>query len=227
MKKLTFLLATLAATNLLNAQTMAEESPKTGTIDVTGTAKMEMQPDFAEVRIVVETTANSAKDAQQSTMEKMRDVLEYLKSQSFVREVGTEGIRLSRNYRNDGKGFAGQQSVRFEITDINRWDEVAVALLERGVNDIRNIQFKSSQAEKMQEKLLAQAVENARQKASLLASQTGRQVGRALHISDKMSSGPRPMEYAQADGLMASSRSSVEAGNITLAAVVNVIFELK
>lgn len=208
---------------------MAQQpEPLRGTVDVMGEASVKLAPDYAQISIVVEKEAKLPAEAQQSTMKEMSEVLTYLRSIKNISDVKTQVVELRpriRDYQKGEKDYYARQVVSFKLMKLEQYDEVILGLLQKGIDGIGQVQFRSSSEEKLEESLLKQAVADARNKASLLAGELGQEIGKAVFITDRNGSGAYP-RYEGARMMKMDSGPSVEPGELELSVTVNVRFEL-
>lgn len=206
------------------------QSSTAGTISVKGEAELSLPADYAMVQITVSHESGNAKEAHGQVTEEMGKVLEFLKKQEGIADVRTTRVNLRpRNIgpRGETSGYYANQTLHFRLNKLENYDDLMLQLIAMGVNGIDNVSFQSSQADEVEQTLLKQAMQDAREKAELMAGQYGQNVGKATYISDNINSGgPRPMfEYKSAN--LAVSGPSVEPGEITVSTSVSVEFELK
>ncbi len=231
MKTLTFLGALIisAALQPAFAQAPAQQvEPQPGTIDVIGEASVNLAPDYATINIVVEKQHLKPAEAQKATMEEMSAVLSYLKSVKNISEVKTQVVELRPVYRDYQKGekeYMARQIVSFRLNDLEQYDDVILELLQKGIDGIGQVAFRSTAEEKYEETLLKQAVIDAREKATLLAAELGQSIGKATFITDRSYNSPYPHPEG-ARMLKMDSGPSVEPGELTLSMSVNIRFQL-
>lgn len=225
--QLSALALVLAVANTAPAQT-AENTQATpaGTINVNGEATIKVEADQVIIEIYSDHTDEDAQQAYRQTTDEMKKALDFLKSRQDVKDLKTTNVQLSarQDYQQKTTEYNARQSLTFKLTDVKAYDDLMLSLIKMGINGIGQVNFISSESEKYDEILMRQAVQNARKKAVILASELGQQVGKATMISDVNYNGPMPMrEYKAAF----SSMASVAPGSLELSAVVNVEFELK
>lgn len=226
------LIATIiCATFLFQAVAQQDAAPRAdevGVIDVIGRAEMKLQPDYFSISIVVEHEDPDPEKAQKAVMEAAGEVLGFLKSRDGIGKVQTQRIQLRPQMRSHSKGdktYHAQQSISFDLSDLDDYDAVILGLLQKGISGINSVEFRSTQEEKHEQELMKRAVMDAKEKAGVYANELGQSIGKAIYISDRIGRGPEPMaaEMYKSGVRMASS---VEPGEITLSAIVNVQFEL-
>ncbi len=228
MKRLVLIFCLALLGGILPAQTPVTES--SGVIDVTGSAFMDVSPDYASIVIRVEKRSPSAREAQEAVSELMAKVLKYLEQRGDVAEVKTQYVNLHPEYNYQEKmvnNYTANQSLSFDLQNLQAYDELMVELLELGINGISNVQFKSSQEEAIRKSLLGRAVLAAREKALTMTAELGQSVGKAVYISDQLSRSSDPRPYLQAERMESmASGPSIQPGRIRLEIIANVRFKL-
>lgn len=221
--------AVLFVAHPLRAQENTNE--KTGVITVNGEASMDIEADCVSIQIVSDHTNAKARDAYKMTVEEMAEAVAFLKGRKDIKNMKTTQVMLYprvRDYKSGEKEYNARQTLTFELTDIEKYDELMLSLIEKGINGVGQVQFKSSKADEYEETLMRQAVQDARKKAVILASELGQEVGRAMVINVDGGGGYMPMlKSSVMYDSEAGGGPSVVAGNMRIAKSVNIQFELK
>lgn len=210
--------------------TAQEKETKPGSISVTGEATMDIAADCVSIQIVSDHTSSKARDAYNMTVEEMSKAVELLKKRESVTSMKTTQVMLYprvKDYKSGEKEYNARQTLSFELTEVDDYDELMLSLIDLGINGIGQVSFKSSKVDDYEEVLMRKAVQDARKKAVILASELGQEVGRAVVINDQGGGSIRPMmEYKMA---LSSDMSgpSVVPGSLTIAKSVHIQFELK
>ena len=197
-----------------------------GVIEVTGTASMEVEPDFLDIQIAIEHEGDNAADVQQRLMEKSRKILAFIKSQDGVDDVKTDRVSLypRQNYQTKETSYSARQMISFRFTDLAQYEEVMPGLLELGVTGISRSVFGSTEVGDIKMKLMQQALQDAREKATVMANTLGQEIGKAVYISDQQG-GASPFPVAR-DLKFSSESSSIEGGSREVSQSVRVHFQL-
>lgn len=212
----------LALTFFITAQ------ERTGVIEVTGYAEVAVEPDYLDLQVVIENQGEKAAEVQNSLMKTSREILAYLSKVEGVEGIKTERIDLfpRHNYQLDQTTFSARQYIIFRIVKLEQYEVLMPGLLELGVNGIANSSFGSTKIGMLQSQLTQQALQNAREKAMLMANTLGQDVGKAVYISDQLYSGsPYPVR-GEMDMKMSSSAPSIEGGVMEISTQVRVSFQL-
>ena len=215
-----------------SSQLAAQESEtKTaGSVSVSGTATMDIEADCVSIQIISEHTKPKARDAYNMTVEEMSEALELLKKRKDITNLNTTQIMLHprvKDYKSGEKEYNARQVLSFELTKLEAYDELMLSLIDLGINGIGQVQFKSSKADEYEEVLMRKAVQDARKKAVILASELGQEVGRATMINEQSAGMPRPMMDYKMSLSSEMSGPSVAPGSLTIGKTVHIQFELK
>ena len=238
MKKFTSMLAaallvfSVAGTNLADA---AEPN----TIAVGGMAEQEVAPDMAYVDLGITVRANDAETARAEEAKIAQQIRRSLLGLAITdNDLQNTGYYMYQEYKvdRDGKRTAGQyvlnSSVKVTVRDLDKLSQVIDNTVKAGVTNIDSVSYALSTQNIVQRQLLAAAVENAREKAAVVASAGSRSLGSMLSAdingftggtvvaagSNKLRS-TAPM----ADGAEATE---LAPGNFKLNARVQVVFAL-
>lgn len=228
MKKIVLILTMIATASFVSAQ---EKS----LVNVNGEHIIMVKPDQAEVSFMVSTKHKNLQQAKKENDETISKAIKYLKKQK-IEDKDIRTTRVSVNpydeYVKDEKPnpmFSAQQAITFELKDLDKLATLISGLVDLGVNNIQNVQFKSSKMEDIQNEARVKAMLDAKQKATILAKALGQSIGAAYSINDNTSTNngsPRPMMYKAAMAAD-SSQEAIATGEIEVIARVSVGFLLK
>lgn len=235
-----------------NAQA-ASEMVAVRSITVTGTAKRHVVPDEAHLTVNLnsqELKLVAAKSAHDAKLKKLMGIV----SNAGIDEkkVRTQSSSMQPVYRYDHdpktnrskrvlEGYRAQTTVDITVGDTSKLggliDAVTAASFEQGANaewgDLTSTYYTLSEPEKIRDEMLADAIANAKEKASKMASAAGASISRVYQIEESGAPSfdfPRPM-MMRASMAMAESASDAgmapPAGEQEISANVTVMFELK
>lgn len=238
MKKFTSMLAaallvfSVAGTNLADA---AEPN----TIAVGGMAEQEVAPDMAYVDLGITVRANDAETARAEEAKIAQQIRRSLLGLAITdNDLQNTGYYMYQEYKvdRDGKRTAGQyvlnSSVKVTVRDLDKLSQVIDNTVKAGVTNIDSVSYALSTQNIVQRQLLAAAVENAREKAAVVASAGSRSLGSMLSADINgftggtvVAAGSNKLRSAavMADGAEATE---LAPGKIKLNARVQVVFAL-
>lgn len=238
MKKFTSMLAaallvfSVAGTNLADA---AEPN----TIAVGGMAEQEVAPDMAYVDLGITVRANDAETVRAEEAKIAQQIRRSLLGLAITdNDLQNTGYYMYQEYKvdRDGKRTAGQyvlnSSVKVTVRDLDKLSQVIDNTVKAGVTNIDSVSYALSTQNIVQRQLLAAAVENAREKAAVVASAGSRTLGNMLSADINgftggtvVAAGSNKLRSAavMADGAEATE---LAPGKIKLNARVQVVFAL-
>ena len=226
------LVFSVAGTNLADA---AEPN----TIAVGGMAEQEVAPDMAYVDLGITVRANDAKTARAEEAKIAQQIRRSLLGLAITdNDLQNTGYYMYQEYKvdRDGKRTAGQyvlnSSVKVTVRDLDKLSQVIDNTVKAGVTNIDSVSYALSTQNIVQRQLLAAAVENAREKAAVVASAGSRTLGSMLSADINgftggtvVAAGSNKLRSAavMADGAEATE---LAPGKIKLNARVQVVFAL-
>lgn len=227
MKKIAWVLAAVLAIALLCSAAFAEGASLT----VQGAGVVFVDADRATISLGVRETGTQLADVQSLVNEKMDSVIAALKDKGVSMEdisTNTIGIYPNYDYSTDVElivGYTAYNSLYVTISDVENAGAYIDAAFTAGANNLDNVTFFASDTTEAGRQALTLAVENAREKAEVLAAAAGMRLGNILEIregtADEYS---MPVMYARAED--AGAGTQVIASQQRVNAAVNVTFEL-
>jgi len=182
-------------------------------ITVNGESSVKIKPDEVTLNFGVETRNLEAKAAKTENDKMMSEILKYLKAQKIdPKNIQTDYLRLNPVYNHQlGKeeGFVAVQMVSLKITDLAKYETISAGLIERGINQINNIEFASSKIKEHEAEARNLAIKSAKEKATAMASQMDQKIGKAYYINEDM----QPVIPFQRYGAMKAMDMQESGGN--------------
>lgn len=134
------------------------------------------------------------------------------------------GVSASRN-PTSGDGFSTRQVVVFSVTDFDLFEDVQRKLIENGFTSL-NGNFGANQTEENRDEALKKAMENARNKAQIIAASAGKKLGDVLSV-EYGSGRPQPVAYREMSfDMQSGGQLSQFDQTITISESVSVKFEI-
>lgn len=206
-------------------------------ITVTGTGRLLVEPDVAVVEVGVVTQADTAGEALTENNEQVQAVIDALQEQDIPAEnIQTQTIQLQPVYRQPGpnqqappevQGFEARNIVQIRVENIDNLGSVLDTAVEAGGNLIQSIRFEVTNQEDMFDQLLEEAMNDAQQKATVLAGISDTQLGEVLRISTL---GDISIPFGRGGGLAVQEDVAavpVEPGTQAITATVEVTWRLE
>jgi uncharacterized protein YggE len=202
----------------------ADPVTSTDTVSVTGTGSVEAVPDRAEVSAGVESRASTAKAALAANGAAMQKVIAALRANGG-KDVTTQTVSLSTAFDQNGQpnGFVASNVASAE-TSLDGAGALIDAAVAAGANTVYGPSLSRSDADALYRKALAEAVDDAKVRAEILAKASGRSLGRVTAIAESGSAPPVP--YA-AKASAAQDSTPVVSGPEETTASVSVTYELR
>lgn len=204
----------------------AQDTPDAGdTITVTGIGSVDAVPDEARMSFGAETRRPTAQAAVAANADAMRRILNALR-QAGGRELATQWVSVYPTTDETGQvtGYTASNSVS-AVSDIDDAPALIDAATEAGANQISGPGLTSSNAEQLYRRALADAVDQARANAEVLARAAGRSLGAITTIVE--GGGAQPLPYAERALDQAASATPIVPGTQETSATVSVTFALR
>lgn len=238
MKKFTSVLAaallvfSVAGTNLAAA---AEPN----TIAVSGMAEQEVAPDMAYIDVGINVRAADAETARTQEAQIASQIRRALLGLAITdNDLQNTSYYLYQEYKVDRNGvrtadkYVLDSSIKVTVKDLDKLSQVIDNLVKAGATNISNITYALSTQNIIQRQLLATAVENARDKAAVVASAGSRTLGNMLSADINSFDGGTIVAYG-ANKLRSTTNlaedgvaTKLSPGKIKLNARVQVVFSL-
>lgn len=238
MKKFTSVLAaallvfSVAGTNLAAA---AEPN----TIAVSGMAEQEVAPDMAYIDVGINVRADDAETARTQEAQIASQIRRALLGFAITdNDLQNTSYYLYQEYKVDRNGvrtadkYVLDSSIKVTVKDLDKLSQVIDNVVEAGATNISNITYALSTQNIIQRQLLATAVENARDKAAVVANAGSRTLGNMLSADINSFDGGTIVAYG-ANKLRSTTNlaedgvaTKLSPGKIKLNARVQVVFSL-
>jgi uncharacterized protein len=229
------------------AQAVAPDAAKPRSITVSGSAEIKVVPDQVVLGLGVETNdldLAAAKAKNDSVVQRVQALALELKVDS--KDIQTDFYHIEPRYsdsyeRRNFLGYYAQKSIVITLRDVAKFEELLSRALEAGVNNVQQINFRTSDLRTYRDQARAAALQAAREKAQAMAQELDLQAGAPLSIREETSnwiSGYSSWWGASSQGMQNvtqnaggsaawQSDSGVAPGQISVTATVSVDFALQ
>jgi uncharacterized protein len=206
-------------------------TPKEHTISVTGTGRVVVTPDVADLRIGVVVTRPTVKEARSLAAAQMTRVIAALKKLGIAdRDIQTSGLSLTPNYTypaNGGTprltGYTLSNAVSVTVRDLDKIGDAVDDSLAAGATTLDSVAFRVEDPAKAQQQAREQAMAQAKAKAQTLASSAGVSIAGVASISESSATPPPPIYYGAAAGAaVRDTATPVQVGTNEILVTVNV-----
>lgn len=238
MKKFTSVLAAaLLVFSVVGTNLAAAAEPNT--IAVSGMAEQEVAPDMAYIDVGINVRADDAETARTQEAQIASQIRRALLGLAITdNDLQNTSYYLYQEYKVDRNGvrtadkYVLDSSIKVTVKDLDKLSQVIDNVVEAGATNISNITYALSTQNIIQRQLLATAVENARDKAAVVANAGSRTLGNMLSADINSFDGGTIIAYG-ANKLRSTTNlaedgvaTKLSPGKIKLNARVQVVFSL-
>lgn len=205
------------------------------TVQVSGSAEVEVEPDRARVLFAVESRDETAQGASRRNAEEMDAVLGALRETEMPGlELETRGYSLRPEYRRPDSGdtpeldgFRASNTVEATISDPESVGALIDAAIGAGANRVTALSFLVSDSEEARLEALRGAVEAARRDAEAIAGALGMTLGEALEVTGGADNPGSPISVRMEALGSQGGPTPVEPGSQTIRASVTIRYALR
>jgi uncharacterized protein YggE len=209
--------------------------PDVGTIVVTGTGRVSVEPDLADLRLGVSVARPTVDGARAEAASTMDAILAAVTGAGVERrDVRTTLLSVQPRYDyRDGKppaltGYELANVVEVTIRDLARVGDVVDETLRAGATSMDGLSFRLADPAPAEREARTRAMAEARSRADVLAEAAGLTI---VGVSDIVEGGlvPPPMPRAKAERMMLASDAAtpVEAGSMEISVSVVVTYRAR
>jgi len=161
----------------------------TRTIQVSGTAVVNVKPDRALIQLGVQSNGRSAKEAQANNSATINRVTKALKAMGIdSRDIATDWYTIEPLYEDydslDIKGYRIHNIIAITMRDIGKTNDAIVASFQAGANQVVNVEFYTTELRKYRDQAREMAMKAAAEKAEALATTAGADTNCVLSINE-------------------------------------------
>ena len=234
--QLKLLICGLCVTSLSFAQHAETKDSQLRTVGVRGVGTLTTIPDQVRLGVQVHTRGESATDAMTAANVKTRAILAILKAEG----VDGKDIQTSRStvspvldyQRNIHPppivGYTGinEFSVMFRGERMEKAGTFMDKAVAAGATGFGGLQYEASAQRSLEREALKKAAADARARAEVLAAELGASLGKVISVKE-LSTGAAPLARSMMMAESAGTGAPIMTGELTVAAQVEVMFELK
>jgi uncharacterized protein YggE len=163
------------------------------TVQVNGTAVINIAPDRALIQLGIQTNGKSPREVQGKNSTSINQIIKALKSQDIdAKDISTDWYTIEPLYDDYAslriKGYRINNIVAITLRDVKKANNVIVAAMEAGANQVVNVEFYTSELRKYRDQARELAMIAAAEKAQALARTAGASTGCVLNINENSSS---------------------------------------
>lgn len=229
------LIAAIASPAFAPRSILATDPAATGehTISVSGTGRVVLTPDMADLRLGVTTTAKTVKEARAANAAAMTAVIAGLRKLGIAnRDIQTTALSLSPNYDYSRSaspprltGYTFTNAIAVTIRDLDLAGEAIDGALAAGATTLDSISFRVADQAAAEKRARESAMAEAKAKAQTLASAAGVAITGVVSISETVAPIPYPIYYgALAGAAVKDAQTPVQAGTSEVSVTVAVSY---
>ncbi len=204
------------------------------TISVSGTGRVFLQPDVADVQVGVSITKPTVKGAREAAATAMTGVLAALRKAGIAdRDIQTTILSLqpTYDYRDQAApprvtGYQLTNAVRATVRDLDALGEAIDAVLGAGATSLDGVVFRVDDPEQAEDQARTRAVAEAKAKAEALAGAAGASIVGVSSISESVAQPPYPYFAGGAIADKAAAQTPIQLGTSEVSVTVSVVYRI-
>ena len=206
-------------------------TPPEHTVSVTGTGRVIVSPDIADLRLGVSVTRPTVKAARAAAAASMTGVIAALKKLGIADadlQTTTLSLQPVYAYSNDGQaprltGYTLSNAVSATIRDLDKIGDAVDDSLAAGATTLDGVTFRVDDPAAAEEQARKQAMAQAKSKAQTLVSAAGVTITGVASITETAAPVPYPIYYA-GEGAVKDGSTPVQAGSNEIVVTVSVVY---
>ncbi len=200
-------------------------------ISVSGESTVEMVPNRVDINVAVVTEDADVKTAQAQNAKMAEKLITALKNAGIKQQnimTSSYNIQPNYDYTRDGQpqliGYRVVNEVKVTVEDISTAGSIIDTAVQNGANEVRNISFYTVGNTEQNIAALRQAVEDARQKAEVLAGALGKEiVGVKSASGNWFDQSPSPIIYDK----MEAQSTPINPGKVNIRATAEIMYFIR
>ncbi len=220
---------------LKQSRYIGQDVEKKNSITISGQGKVEAKPDVGVVNLGVLSQAQTVAAAQKDNTDKINKIIKALKDLGIEeKDLKTANYNINPRYNYDnGKqtliGYEVNQSLEVKIRNLDNVGAILSKAAELGANQVGSLNFTFDDPEGLKVEARKKAIDNAKEKASVLASQLGVKLVRIIDFSESSNGNEPPVYYSEkALGIGGGGATpDVQVGENEITANVTITYEIQ
>ena len=214
-------------------------------ISVNGEAEVRVTPDIAIIILEIETIDKALTDSKG----KNDDLIKKIEKLTVKYEIDKSNFQVDRftfdpRYEREKDkstfiGYAVSRTVAITLSDVSKFEDLMTDLISEGADNLRNVEFRTSELRKYRDQARSMAIKAAKEKADAMAAELGQNVGKPFNITEYGSSmyswygrssdrgGPFNTQISIDSQPAYDGDEPIGLGKISITAKVGVSFELE
>ena len=159
-------------------------------VHTNGYGEVKVKPDMARISLSVTATRKAALDAKTEVDRRVNRFLAALKKADIKKkDIIASGLRTNPQYEYNRltskqvfTGYIATRNLTVTIRELTQLTDIMDLALEHKIENIGNIRYESSEADKYRDQARVKAIENSKRKAAALAKAYGAELGSIVNI---------------------------------------------
>jgi len=201
-------------------------------ITVSGSGRVAVQPDIAELRLGVSVSRASVHEARDEAATVMSRILSAIDAAGVAkRDVTTAMLAVQPRYDyRDGQtpklvGYELSNVVAVTVRDLDRLGEVVDGSLNAGATSMDSLEFRLADPVPAEQEARRRAMADARSHADVFAEAAGVSISGVSSVAETGAvQPPRPLAKAERMMMAADSSTPVESGSLEVSVAVTVTY---
>ncbi|HEY7865906.1 MAG TPA: SIMPL domain-containing protein [Psychromonas sp.] len=214
----------------ISLSTLADALPDGPHVSVTGSAKIEVQPDQVTIQFQATSLEKTAGLAKQNVDQQVAALLTNLEKAGFdtkVLERGNINTRAQYQYVKDQRilqGIAATRDLTYLLTELEKVNQFLELVVAANIESIGQMNYGLQAPQEWQLKVRQLAIQDSKEKAENLASAYQAKLGKIYAINYQHSYAQPLMMRAKSDQM---AESTYQVNKINISDQVQVVFTLK
>jgi len=217
-----------------NFQTLPQNYPQE--ISVSGEGKKYAKPDVAILVLGVKDQGSDISKIVKNNTQKMNTIISEIKKMGIEeKDIQTTQYTISPDYNwteKEGRVFKGyivNQEITIKVRDFEKIGRILDKATSNGANEVRNIQFTIDDLEKFRIEARAQAIKQAKEKAMLIAQQSGLKIVKIINITEGYQPIPQPIyrQGATKELYQSGGVPEIQPGQMEITSTVTLTYRVK
>lgn len=156
-------------------------------IEVLGEAEVAVLATGLLVEVSILTKESSAEKALKETSKAVENIVEYIFENPGITSLATTGSTINGEWsKKEGEyEYVSVQTLTLRIDSILGYDDIMQDLAGKGINQISEVIYLVADEDGVRKALLAEAMQNAKEKAGVIAKKAGTRVGGNVNVVEQ------------------------------------------
>jgi uncharacterized protein YggE len=201
-------------------------------VTVQGKGSVSVTPDTAGAAVGASITVRSVDDARQQVAQRMNAVIQTLRDSGIPDEdidTTSYNVNVNRDHQVPARpvtGYTVSHIVHFTVTPLDKIGPILSAVVDAGANELRHLEFSSSDLTEATAQARAKAMADAESRARQYAQLSNLQLGAPISIREGREEVDITVQHSSYLAEARMDSADIPAGQQDIEVQVTVIFEL-